>query len=145
MGSRISPLKQGNQKQKQKMEFKSDVPKQEVAPKGGFKVWNRRGVPQSRFLPGWAVFAGIGFATIYGMNSIGNTKNEMRKVRQEVRERRYAQLAFLMAEADVRNLKEQAELLKEEEQTVKNVPGWKVGEKVYNTEKYVTPLQFRTF
>ncbi|KAG7456717.1 hypothetical protein MATL_G00238840 [Megalops atlanticus] len=51
-----------------------------------------------------------------------------------------ALLPLLQAEHDRRTLRLLRENLEEEAQIMKDVPGWKVGESVFHTDRWVTPL-----
>uniref|UniRef100_A0A453IS62 NADH dehydrogenase [ubiquinone] 1 alpha subcomplex subunit 13 n=1 Tax=Aegilops tauschii subsp. strangulata TaxID=200361 RepID=A0A453IS62_AEGTS len=52
---------------------------------------------------------------------------------------RSAILPMLQAEEDERFVKEWKKYLEEEARIMKNVPGWKVGESVYNSGKWMPP------
>merc|ERR1719374_290241 len=60
-------------------------------------------------------------------------------------EARIALLPLLQAESDRRTLRMMRENLEEEAIIMKDVPGWKVGESVFNTERWVAPLSEELF
>ncbi|KAE9450647.1 hypothetical protein C3L33_17463, partial [Rhododendron williamsianum] len=61
----------------------------------------------------------------------------------EIKEEKYAArraiLPMLQAEEDERFVKEWKKYLEEEARIMKDVPGWKVGENVYNSGKWMPP------
>ncbi|XP_078710997.1 NADH dehydrogenase [ubiquinone] 1 alpha subcomplex subunit 13 isoform X2 [Lampetra fluviatilis] len=89
--------------------------KQDMPPPGGYgPVDYKRNLPK-RGLSGYSMFAiGIGLM-LYGQYRIFKWNRE-RSVLQQVRE----------------NLEEEAKIMKD-------VPGWKVGESVYNSNRWHTP------
>ncbi|KAJ7371522.1 NADH dehydrogenase 1 alpha subcomplex subunit 13 ndufa13/GRIM19 [Desmophyllum pertusum] len=117
-----------------------EVAKQELPPKGGYPpIEYARNLPK-RGPSGLALFIGGAAVMAYGFYRviIGN-----RKRCELTKEKRYARigvLPLLQAEHDrncLRLLKENEEL---EAQIMKDVPNWKVGESMYHTDKWVTPV-----
>jgi NADH dehydrogenase (ubiquinone) 1 alpha subcomplex subunit 13 len=53
------------------------------------------------------------------------------------REARYAMAPMLQAEEDRWYMEREREILKKEAEIMKDVPGWKVGESVYLTDRWV--------
>jgi len=64
----------------------------------------------------------------------------LRENRKEQLNARLALLPLLQAEQDRRVLRAMKAFEEEEAQIMKDVPDWKVGESVYNTEKWIPPL-----
>ncbi|CAM9734196.1 unnamed protein product [Phaeothamnion confervicola] len=112
-------------------------PLQEMPPSGGYPQFDVRSRIRSRGPPGWALFLGSTLVVSYGFYKLmdGNTKRGMDKL--EKREARVAIVPLLQAEADVSAVRRQRALLKEEEEIMGHIPGWKVGESVYKTGVWV--------
>ncbi|CAK4077297.1 unnamed protein product [Aphanomyces euteiches] len=116
-------------------------PVQDMPPKGGFRPLRfARGVPEVRGPPGWAMFATCFVVSSFGFYIVGQTNQETRALRREVRERRIAMLPFLQAEEDIEFLQNEAHYLEQEKERMKNVPGWKVGDSPYHSKKWQIPL-----
>ncbi|PHT85486.1 NADH dehydrogenase [ubiquinone] 1 alpha subcomplex subunit 13, partial [Capsicum annuum] len=62
-----------------------------------------------------------------------------RVIKEEKYAARRAILPMLQAEEDERFVKEWKKYLEEEARIMKDVPGWKVGESVYNSGKWMPP------
>ena len=67
--------------------------------------------------------------------------NGHRLIKQERVASRIALVPLLLAEEDRKYLKWKAASDAEEAELMKNVRGWKVGEKVYHTDRWVPPAQ----
>eukprot|EP01018_Ginkgo_biloba_P030194 Gb_04416 [translate_table: standard] len=63
----------------------------------------------------------------------------LRYLKQEKYAARKAILPLIQAEEDERFVKEWKKALDEEAEIMKNVPGWKVGENVYNSGRWMPP------
>lgn len=63
-----------------------------------------------------------------------------RRLQIEDFEARIALMPLLQAEKDRRVLQMLRENLEEEATVMKDVPGWKVGESVFHTTRWVTPM-----
>eukprot|EP00252_Welwitschia_mirabilis_P014416 TRINITY_DN31687_c0_g1_i1.p1 TRINITY_DN31687_c0_g1~~TRINITY_DN31687_c0_g1_i1.p1 ORF type:complete len:140 (+),score=23.79 TRINITY_DN31687_c0_g1_i1:110-529(+) len=116
---------------------------QDGPPPGGFPpVRYARRIPNKG--PGAvAVFlASIGIIT-YGMYKVGQGNKERNQLKREKFAGRSAILPLLQAEEDLRFVKAWQAYLKEEAEIMKDVPGWKVGESVYNSGRWVPPATGR--
>ncbi|KAJ0966500.1 hypothetical protein J5N97_023417 [Dioscorea zingiberensis] len=112
---------------------------QDGPPPGGFApVRYARRIPTKGpsavaiFLAAFGTFA-------WGMYQVGKGN----KIRRELKEEKYAArraiLPMLQAEEDERFVGEWKKYLEEEARIMKDVPGWKVGENVYNSGKWMPP------
>uniref|UniRef100_A0A8D0GSJ8 NADH dehydrogenase [ubiquinone] 1 alpha subcomplex subunit 13 n=1 Tax=Sphenodon punctatus TaxID=8508 RepID=A0A8D0GSJ8_SPHPU len=81
---------------------------------------------------------GIG-AMMIGYYVMVKWNRERRRLLIEELESRIAILPILMAESDRRTLRLLRQNLEEEAKIMKDVPGWKVGERRYHTTRWVTP------
>ncbi|XP_032805881.1 NADH dehydrogenase [ubiquinone] 1 alpha subcomplex subunit 13 [Petromyzon marinus] len=113
--------------------------KQDMPPPGGYgPVDYKRNLPK-RGLSGYSMFAiGIGLM-LYGQYRIFKWNRERRRLQIEELESRIAILPLLQAEQDRHVLQQVRENLEEEAKIMKDVPGWKVGESVYNSNRWHTP------
>ncbi|KAM8961914.1 NADH dehydrogenase [ubiquinone] 1 alpha subcomplex subunit 13 [Pelodytes ibericus] len=113
--------------------------KQDMPPPGGYgPVDYKRNLPR-RGLSGYSMFAvGIG-VLFFGYWSIFRWNRERRRFQIEDLETRVAILPLLQAETDRRVLRQMRLNLEEEAKIMKDVPGWKVGESPFHTERWVTP------
>ncbi|XP_075063869.1 NADH dehydrogenase [ubiquinone] 1 alpha subcomplex subunit 13 [Mixophyes fleayi] len=113
--------------------------KQDMPPPGGYgPVDYKRNLPRRGF-SGYTMFAmGIG-VMLFGYWSIGRWNRERRRLYIEDLETRVALLPLLQAESDRRILRVLRENLEQEAIIMKDVPGWKVGESVFHTERWVPP------
>ncbi|XP_021106685.1 NADH dehydrogenase [ubiquinone] 1 alpha subcomplex subunit 13 isoform X2 [Heterocephalus glaber] len=88
---------------------------------------------------GYSMFAlGIG-TLLYGYWNMIKWNRERRRLQIENLEARLALLPLLQAERDRRVLRMLRENLEEEAIIMKDVPGWKVGESMFHTTRWVTP------
>ncbi|XP_069505171.1 NADH dehydrogenase [ubiquinone] 1 alpha subcomplex subunit 13 [Ambystoma mexicanum] len=119
--------------------------KQDMPPPGGYgPVDYKRNLPR-RGLSGYRMFAiGIG-VSIFGYWSIFKWNRERRRLQIEDLETRIAMLPLLQAEHDRSVLRQLRENLEEEAKIMKDVPGWKVGESMYNTDRWVPPTVTELF
>ncbi|XP_048415860.1 NADH dehydrogenase [ubiquinone] 1 alpha subcomplex subunit 13 [Stegostoma tigrinum] len=113
--------------------------KQDLPPPGGYgPVDYKRNLPR-RGLSGYSMF-GIGIGVlIFGYWRLFKWNRERRRLQIEDLEARIALLPLLYAEQDRRTLRILKENLEEEAKIMKDVPGWKVGESVYNSDRWTTP------
>ncbi|XP_040273340.1 NADH dehydrogenase [ubiquinone] 1 alpha subcomplex subunit 13 [Bufo bufo] len=113
--------------------------KQDMPPPGGYGPMDyKRNLPRRGF-SGYTMFAiGIG-AMVFGYWRIGTWNRERRRLYIEDLETRVALLPLFQAESDRRTLRILRENLEQEAIIMKDVPGWKVGESVFNTDRWVTP------
>ncbi|XP_071982651.1 NADH dehydrogenase [ubiquinone] 1 alpha subcomplex subunit 13 [Engystomops pustulosus] len=113
--------------------------KQDMAPPGGYgPVDYKRNLPRRGF-SGYTMFA-IGIGTmIFGYWRIGTWNRERRRLHIEDLETRLALLPLFQAESDRRSLRILRENLEQEAIIMKDVPGWKVGESVFHTDRWVSP------
>ncbi|XP_072296491.1 NADH dehydrogenase [ubiquinone] 1 alpha subcomplex subunit 13 isoform X1 [Eucyclogobius newberryi] len=139
--------------------------KQDMPPPGGYgPVDYKRNLPK-RGLSGYSMFGiGIGIM-LFGYWRLFKWNRERRRLQIEELEARIAIMPLLQAEHDrrldampffplisshrdfphyyfvlTRTLQNLRENLEEEAILMKDVPGWKVGESVFHTDRWVTPL-----
>lgn len=82
----------------------------------------------------WA-FTSLGIA--FGFYRVGVYNRERNGEKLAERESRYAMAAILQAEEDRWYCERENAILQKEAEIMKNVPGWKVGESVYLTDRWV--------
>ncbi|GCB72355.1 NADH dehydrogenase [ubiquinone] 1 alpha subcomplex subunit 13 [Scyliorhinus torazame] len=113
--------------------------KQDLPPPGGYgPVDYKRNLPK-RGLSGYSMF-GIGIGILlFGYYKLFKWNRERRRLQIEDLEARVALLPLLHAEQDRRTLRLLRENLEEEAKIMKDVPGWKVGESVFHTDRWTTP------
>ena len=119
----------------------AEIPyQQDLAPKGGYpEIKWARNLPK-RGPSGLVIMLG-GIATMaVGFYFVAKTNRERREIRKEQLTARLALLPLLQAEQDRRVLRAMTAFEEEEALIMKDVPGWKVGESVYNTDKWIPPL-----
>ncbi|KAM9112081.1 NADH dehydrogenase [ubiquinone] 1 alpha subcomplex subunit 13 [Pangshura tecta] len=114
--------------------------KQELPPPGGYgPIDYKRNLPR-RGLSGYSLFA-ISFASLLmGYYNLVKWNRERRRLKIEDMETCIALLPLLQAESDRRTLQILRENLEEEAKIMEGVPGWKVGESVYHTDRWVPPI-----
>ncbi|XP_063063192.1 NADH dehydrogenase [ubiquinone] 1 alpha subcomplex subunit 13 [Engraulis encrasicolus] len=119
--------------------------KQDMPPPGGYgPIQYKRNLPVRGF-SGYTMFGiGIGIM-IFGYWRIATWNRERRRLLIEDLETRIALLPLLQAESDRRSLRVMRENLEEEAVIMKDVPGWKVGESVFHTERWVSPTNEELF
>ncbi|CAN8070876.1 unnamed protein product [Agarophyton chilense] len=115
--------------------------RQEVAPKGGYARINvARNVPKTIGGGAGSLILGTALVIGYGMYRVGTFNVKRRELRQEKKNIRLAIIPFLQAEEDARFVSQRDEYNKWEASVMKDVPGWKVGENVYQTRKFMPPV-----
>lgn len=77
------------------------------------------------------------FVIAYGFYRVGQYNKERNGEKLEERRARYAMAPVLQMEEDRWYAEREREILKKEAEIMKDVPGWKVGESVYNTTRWV--------
>lgn len=87
---------------------------------------------------------GIGIM-VFGYWRLFRWNRERRRLQIEELEARIGLLPLLQAEHDRRTLRMLRENLEEEAVIMKDVPGWKVGEKAFHTDRWVPPLTEELF
>ncbi|KAG9150421.1 hypothetical protein Leryth_019793 [Lithospermum erythrorhizon] len=112
---------------------------QDGPPAGGFApVRYARRIPNTGpsavaiFLTTFTLFS-------YGMYQVGKGNKIRRALKEEKYAARRAIIPILQAEEDERFVKEWRKYLDEEARIMKDVPGWKVGESVYNSGRWMPP------
>lgn len=84
---------------------------------------------------------GIGMGImLFGYWRLFKWNRERRRLHIEDLEARIALLPLLQAEQDRSTLRMLRENLEEESVIMKDVPDWKVGENMFHTDRWVTPL-----
>ncbi|CAG07723.1 unnamed protein product, partial [Tetraodon nigroviridis] len=119
--------------------------KQDMPPPGGYAPFDyKRNLPK-RGLSGYSMFGiGIGIM-VFGYWRLFKWNRERRRLQIEEMEARIALMPLMQAEQDRRTLRMLRENLEEEAVIMKDVPGWKVGESVFHTERWVTPMSEELF
>lgn len=114
--------------------------KQDMPPPGGYgPIDYKRNLPR-RGLSGYSMFA-VGIGTLlFGYWSMMKWNRERRRLQIEDFEARIALMPLFQAEKDRRVLQMLRENLEEEAIIMKDVPDWKVGESVFHTTRWVTPM-----
>uniref|UniRef100_A0A6P5ISB6 NADH dehydrogenase [ubiquinone] 1 alpha subcomplex subunit 13 n=1 Tax=Phascolarctos cinereus TaxID=38626 RepID=A0A6P5ISB6_PHACI len=114
--------------------------KQDMPPPGGYgPIDYKRNLPR-RGISGYSMFA-IGIGTLlFGHWGMMKWNQKRRRWLIEDLEARIALMPLLQAEEDRRNLRMLRENLEEEAVIMKDVPGWKVGESVFHTTRWVSPV-----
>ncbi|KAL8167171.1 hypothetical protein V2J09_008670 [Rumex salicifolius] len=112
---------------------------QDGPPPGGFApVRYARRIPTSG-PSAMAIFLATFGAFSWGMYQVGQGNKKRRAIKEEKYAARRAILPFLQAEEDERFVKEWKKYLEEEARIMKDVPGWKVGESVYHSGRWMPP------
>ncbi|XP_061835764.1 NADH dehydrogenase [ubiquinone] 1 alpha subcomplex subunit 13 [Nerophis lumbriciformis] len=119
--------------------------KQDMPPAGGYAAFDyKRNLPR-RGLSGYSMF-GIGIGVMFfGYWRLFKWNRERQRLQIEDLEARIAMMPLIYAEQDRRTLRMMRQNLEEEAVLMKDVPGWKVGESVYHTDRWVTPLSEELF
>jgi NADH dehydrogenase (ubiquinone) 1 alpha subcomplex subunit 13 len=76
---------------------------------------------------------------MFGFMRLGAGNKERNGEKLLERQARYAIAPILQAEQDSKYLARQAEILQREAEIMSDVPGWKVGESVYNSKSRWVP------
>ncbi|XP_068605281.1 NADH dehydrogenase [ubiquinone] 1 alpha subcomplex subunit 13 [Brachionichthys hirsutus] len=119
--------------------------KQDMPPPGGYAAFDyKRNLPKRGF-SGYSMFGfGIG-VLIFGYWRMFTWNRERKRLQIEELEARIALMPLLQAESDRRTLRLLRENLEEEAILMKDVPGWKVGESVFHTDRWVTPRSYELY
>ncbi|EGD76730.1 hypothetical protein PTSG_08081 [Salpingoeca rosetta] len=108
---------------------------------GGFPTINyARNVPK-RGPSGLAIVLGGAAVFVLGMYKINEGRRQRKLLHQENVNSRLVLEPFLNAEKDRRYIQQVAEQLEAESIIMRDVKGWKVGERVYNTDRFIPPAQ----
>ncbi|KAM9323635.1 NADH dehydrogenase [ubiquinone] 1 alpha subcomplex subunit 13 [Pholidichthys leucotaenia] len=118
---------------------------QDMPPSGGYAPFDyKRNLPK-RGMSGYSMFGiGVGIM-LFGYWKLFKWNRERRHLHIEELEAKIALMPLLQAEHDRRTLRMLRENLEEEAIIMKDVPGWKVGESVFHTERWVTPMSEELF
>jgi NADH dehydrogenase (ubiquinone) 1 alpha subcomplex subunit 13 len=76
-------------------------------------------------------------AIAFGFYRVGVCNKQRNGEKLAEREARYAMAPLLQAEEDRWYVEREKEIMKKEAEIMKNVPGWKVGESMYFTKRWV--------
>ncbi|KAM4810624.1 NADH dehydrogenase [ubiquinone] 1 alpha subcomplex subunit 13 [Rhinophrynus dorsalis] len=113
--------------------------KQDMPPPGGYgPVDYKRNLPR-RGLSGYSMFAIGAGIMVFGYWRIFSWNRERRRNQIEDLETRVALMPLFQAESDRRVLRLMRENLEQEAIIMKDVPGWKVGESTFHTDRWVSP------
>lgn len=115
--------------------------KQDGPPPGGFpSIRYARRVPSTG--PAGATVFGVALMVMgYGLYKVGQGNRERRALKEEKKAARMAVVPALQAEEDRRYLEVEAKRREEEAKLMKDVPGWRVGQGVYETGRWMPPAQ----
>ncbi|GBG32948.1 NADH dehydrogenase ubiquinone 1 alpha subcomplex subunit 13 [Hondaea fermentalgiana] len=114
-------------------------PVQDMPPPGGFKPFSVAAEMPKPRISGFGLFALTAATCAVGFYIMGQGNIERRALKMEKRERRMAIVPFLQAEEDARFVRLSQKAKDEEARIMKDVPGWDVNEKVYNTQSWFVP------
>ncbi|KAG9301680.1 hypothetical protein G9A89_016751 [Geosiphon pyriformis] len=118
---------------------------QDLPREGGFpSIRYKRNLPR-RGPSGAIIISTITVITAYGWYSWSQTMAEQRRLKREKLWGRIHIIPLLQAEADRDAYRRNFAALKREAEIMKDVPGWKVGESVYNTKRYMHPFKEQLF
>ena len=78
-------------------------------------------------------------AVVYGFYRVGQRNKEKNGGKLAQRQARFSMAPILQVEADRWYLEREREIFKREAEIMKNVPGWKVGESTFLTDRWVPP------
>jgi NADH dehydrogenase (ubiquinone) 1 alpha subcomplex subunit 13 len=78
-------------------------------------------------------------AIAYGFYKVGQTNREKNAEKLEARKARYAMAPILQAEEDRWYLAREKEILKREALVMSDVPGWKLGESPFHSDRWLPP------
>ncbi|KAK3029544.1 hypothetical protein RJ639_038503, partial [Escallonia herrerae] len=92
-------------------------------------------IPEECRGKGWSKFANYSWVWMEDEQEISSK----REIKEEKYAARVAILPLLQAEEDERFVVEWKKYLEEEARIMKDVPGWKVGESVYNSGRWMPP------
>ncbi|XP_070602490.1 NADH dehydrogenase [ubiquinone] 1 alpha subcomplex subunit 13 [Erythrolamprus reginae] len=113
--------------------------KQDMPPAGGYGPINYKRRLPYRGLPGYGLLA-LGVGTfVFGTYTLFKWNWERRLLAFEDAEARIAIMPLTMAEEDRKVLRLLRYNFEEEAKIMKDVPGWKVGESVFHTTRWVCP------
>ena len=76
-------------------------------------------------------------AIAYGFFRVGQHNRERSAEKLAERKARYAMAPLLQAEEDRWYMEREKDILAKEAEIMKNVPGWKVGESVFHSDRWV--------
>ncbi|KAJ9058857.1 hypothetical protein DSO57_1008074 [Entomophthora muscae] len=115
---------------------------QDLPPKGGYDfIRYQRNLPKHG--PSGAVlFGGLLAMTVFGYYRIALGKEERRELHREKTWARIHLVPLLTAENDRDLYRRRLASLSREREIMKDVPGWVVGESVYNSKRYVAPAVY---
>eukprot|EP00285_Hemiselmis_virescens_P013523 CAMPEP_0173391904 /NCGR_PEP_ID=MMETSP1356-20130122/18648_1 /TAXON_ID=77927 ORGANISM="Hemiselmis virescens, Strain PCC157" /NCGR_SAMPLE_ID=MMETSP1356 /ASSEMBLY_ACC=CAM_ASM_000847 /LENGTH=192 /DNA_ID=CAMNT_0014349599 /DNA_START=8 /DNA_END=586 /DNA_ORIENTATION=+ len=135
----MDPRKQGSKgvgdKPYEVERFKQDGP-----PPGGFPpIDTERKSTNTPNIPSWAII-GLTISMMgYGFYGVWVGNRERRALKLEKWFIRTTMLPLVQSEEDVKFLARQAKKRAREAEIMKDVPGWKVGESVYHSKRWVEP------
>ena len=112
---------------------------QDMPPPGGYpKILTERTLPD-RGPSGAVLWGGSALMIMWGFYQVGQENARRSSDKLESREARLAIIPVLQAEEDVKCVKAEIADLKDEAVVMKGVKGWKVGESVYHSGKWMPP------
>ncbi|OZJ04315.1 hypothetical protein BZG36_03172 [Bifiguratus adelaidae] len=112
---------------------------QDLPPAGGFsEVRYRRNIPR-RGPSGLVIFTGMAAICAFGFWRVAEGNLERRELKRENLWSRIHLIPLLTAESDRDAYRRTQAALKRESEIMKDVPGWKAGESVYNNKKFYVP------
>ena len=123
-------------------EFLNKTPRlQDIAPKGGYgeipfsRIIRKRGPGGLTLLLGSLAVSAVGWVLV----TITNRERKM--FRREMTDARIALYPLFLAEHDRNTLRQMKDFEDAEVEIMKDIPGWRAGESVYYTTRWVKPIQ----
>lgn len=114
---------------------------QDGPPPGGFpSVRIARRIP-STGPGGFTLFAVSAGVMAYGFYLVGQTNHERKAIRAEKLAARAVLVPVLQAEEDRRWADQKKQFTEAEARIMKDVPGWKAGESVYSSTRFMAPAK----
>ncbi|EFJ34074.1 hypothetical protein SELMODRAFT_167299 [Selaginella moellendorffii] len=89
---------------------------------------------------GLTVMAVVGFMTFWGLYKVGQFNRYRSLCKLEKKACRFAITPYILAEQDISYVNARKKQLEEEARIMANVPGWVVGESVYHTKRWMSPM-----
>ncbi|CAG8433962.1 12146_t:CDS:2 [Ambispora gerdemannii] len=110
---------------------------QDLPPEGGFpSIRYKRNIPK-KGPSGLTLVLGITAISAYGFYRYFQGKNERHELERENMWSRIHLVPLLQAEHDRDTYRREQAAIKREAEIMKDVPGWKPGESVYHTKRYI--------
>nr|XP_054756156.1 NADH dehydrogenase [ubiquinone] 1 alpha subcomplex subunit 13-like [Lytechinus pictus] len=113
--------------------------RQDMPPKGGYSNISYKRMLPKRGFSGYTMFAGMAGIMTFGFVTLAMSNKQRRKWIQEDRESKIAILPLIWAEKDREMLLRLQYNREQEAEIMKDVPGWTIGEGVFNSKRWYEP------